>query len=178
MPLFRVADRLPFPEDAFADVLASNEAYAESFEGTDLTGYAQRGLAVVTCMDSRISPLAVVGMSIGDAKILRNAGARVTDDVLRTLVLATYLLGVNRILVMPHTDCRMSKSEEADIHIEIKAEFGVDTRSLEFRTTRDTVSALITDVTRIRSFPLIPDSVVVGGAVYDVATGRLDPVDC
>jgi carbonic anhydrase len=58
-------------------------------------------------MDSRISPLAVVGMQAGDAKILRNAGARVTDDVLRTLVLASYLLGVNRVLVMPHAACRM-----------------------------------------------------------------------
>ena len=178
MPLFKIADRLPFPDDAFSDVMEANEAYAQAFVGTDLTGFARRGLAVVTCMDSRIAPLAVVGMKTGDVKILRNAGARVTDDVLRTLVLATYLLGVNRILVMPHTDCRMSKSEEADIHMEIKASFGVDTRSLEFRTTRDTVSALITDVTRIRSVPLSPESVVVAGAVYDVTSGRLEPVDC
>ena len=67
-------------------------------------------------MDSRIDPLAVLGMEAGDMKILRNAGARVTDDVLRTLVLATYLLDVNRIIVMPHTDCRMAKSTEAQVH--------------------------------------------------------------
>ena len=83
-------------------------------------------------MDSRISPLAVVGMQAGDAKILRNAGARVTDDVLRTLVLASYLLGVNRVLVMPHTDCRMASADEATIHATIQDQFGVDTRSLEF----------------------------------------------
>jgi len=178
MPLSRIADRQPFPSDVFADVLESNDRFAAEFEGTDLTGYASRGLAIVTCMDSRINPLAVVGMSAGDAKILRNAGARVTDDVLRTIALATYLLGVTRVLVMPHTDCRMSKSEEADIHLAIRAEHGVDTRSFEFRTTPDQVSALITDVTRIRSFPLHPPSLVVAGAIYDVHTGRLQPVDC
>jgi carbonic anhydrase len=117
-------------------------------------------------------------MQSGDAKILRNAGARVTEDVLRTLVLATYLLGVNRILVMPHTDCRMAQSEESDIHETISEQFGVDTRSLEFRTVSDQRSALITDVTRIRSYPLLRKGVVVGGAIYNVSSGVLEPLDC
>ena len=92
-----------FPEDAFKDLTGANAEYIKSFKYSELTGVAQKGLAIVTCMDSRINPLSVVGMRSGDAKILRNAGARVTEDVLRTLVLATYLLGVNRILIMPHT---------------------------------------------------------------------------
>jgi len=117
-------------------------------------------------------------MRPGDAKILRNAGARVTDDVLRTLMLATYLLGVNRILVMPHTDCRMAKVTEAEIHSTIADQFGVDTRSMEFRTDSDQVGALRKDVTRIRSFPLIPSDVAVGGAIYSVTTGKLEPIDC
>ena len=83
---------------------------------SELTGKAARGLGVVTCMDSRIDPLGLLGLKPGDAKILRNAGARVTDDVLRTLVLAVYLLGVERVLVMPHTDCGMSKVTDADVH--------------------------------------------------------------
>jgi carbonic anhydrase len=86
-------------------------------------------------MDSRINPLSVVGMNSGDAKILRNAGARVTEDVLRTLVLATYLLNVNRILVMPHTDCAMARGDEAAIHKLIDEKYGVNTSSLEFKTT-------------------------------------------
>ncbi|HEY4899106.1 MAG TPA: carbonic anhydrase, partial [Candidatus Nanopelagicaceae bacterium] len=90
----------------FEDVLGANQSFAERFTSADLTGTALKGLAIVTCMDSRIDPLQIVGMHPGDAKILRNAGARVTDDVLRTLVLATYLLGVYRVLVMPHTACR------------------------------------------------------------------------
>jgi carbonic anhydrase len=117
-------------------------------------------------------------MQAGDAKILRNAGARVTDDVLRTLVLATYLLGVNRILVMPHTDCRMASGDESGIHRQIFDEHGVDTRSLEFRTVSDQRESLALDVTRIRAFPLLKKDVAVGGAIYDVSTGALEPVDC
>ena len=166
-----------FPRDEFADALAANDDYIKSFKYSELTGVAQRGLAIVTCMDSRINPLSVVGMKSGDAKILRNAGARVTEDVLRTLVLATYLLGVKRILIMPHTNCRMAMGEEADIHALIQKEHGVDTRSLEFRTVTDQKAALITDVNRVRSYPLLNDGVVVGGAIYDVTNGKITPVD-
>ena len=119
-----------------------------------------------------------MGMSSGDAKILRNAGARVTEDVLRTLVLATYLLGVKKILVMPHTNCRMAMGEESDIHELIDEQYGIDTRSLEFRTVSDQHRALVTDVNRVRSYPLIRKGVEVGGAIYDVATGKITPVDC
>ena len=167
-----------FPHEEFADALKANNEYIENFNYSDLTGVAQKGLAIVTCMDSRITPLAVVGMHPGDAKILRNAGARVTEDVLRTLVLATYLLGVKRILIMPHTNCRMAMGEEADIHALIQKEHGVDTRSLEFRTVSDQTKALITDVNRVRSYPLLNEGVVVGGAIYDVTNGKITPVDC
>ena len=167
-----------FPHEEFADALASNDDYIKSFKYSELTGVAQRGLAIVTCMDSRINPLSVVGMKSGDAKILRNAGARVTEDVLRTLVLATYLLGVKRILIMPHTNCRMAMGEEADIHALIQKEHGVDTRCLEFRTVSDQRAALITDVNRVRSYPLLNAGVVVGGAIYDVTSGKITPVDC
>ena len=167
-----------FPHDSFKDALVANDEYIKTFKYSELTGTAQQGLAIVTCMDSRINPLSVVGMKSGDAKILRNAGARVTEDVLRTLVLATYLLGVQRILIMPHTNCRMASAEEADIHEYIEKEYGVDTRSLEFRTVSDQEAALAIDVNRIRAYPFLNKDVVVGGAIYDVATGKITPVDC
>lgn len=167
-----------FPVEAFKDLLSANKGFVENFQGRELTGTAAQGLAIVTCIDSRINPLAVVGMASGDAKILRNAGARVTEDVLRTLILATYLLGVDRILVMPHTDCRMAQSNEADIHATIFEQYGVDTRSLEFRTDPDQRQALATDLMRIRSYPLLRKGVVVAGAIYDVSTGVLEPLDC
>ena len=168
----------PFPLDNFYDIVSANETFVEGFQHSELTGTARKGLAIVTCMDSRISPLAVVGMQAGDAKILRNAGARVTDDVLRTLVLASYLLGVNRVLVMPHTDCRMARDDEATIHATIEEQFGVDTRSLEFQTVSDQRTALEIDVNRIRQYPLLQRGVSVAGAIYNVSTGKLEPVNC
>ena len=169
---------MSFPHIDFSDVLSANEHFVGGFQHSELTGTAKKGLAIVTCMDSRISPLAVVGMQAGDAKILRNAGARVTDDVLRTLVLASYLLGVNRVLVMPHTDCRMAIADEASIHATINEQFGVDTSSLEFRTVSNQRQALTEDVARIRSYPLLQKGVSVAGAIYNVSTGQLEPVDC
>ncbi len=161
----------------FDDVLAGNRRYAHSHHEPGATGRAAKHLALITCMDSRIDPLAVLGMQAGDMKILRNAGARVTDDVLRTLVLATYLLDVNRVIVMPHTDCRMAKSTESEVHQSILDSTGVDTRSLEFRTIDDPLATLRADVQRIRSFPFIPDHVAVAGAMYDVATGEMHIYD-
>jgi carbonic anhydrase len=161
----------------FADLLKANEDYASRFTQEELTGYAKKGLAVVTCMDSRIDPLNIVGMQAGDAKILRNAGARVTEDVLRTLVLATHLLGVTRVLVMPHTDCRMASGEESDIHRQIKEASGVDTRGIEIRTVRDQNKALFEDIQRIESYPLLPSGIKVMGAIYDVKTGKINPIN-
>ncbi|MBU6279613.1 MAG: carbonic anhydrase [Actinomycetales bacterium] len=161
---------------AFTDVVSANEEFAERHEDRGLTGRAARGLAIVTCMDSRIKPLEAVGMGEGDAKILRNAGARVTEDIIRTLTLATYLLGVTRILVMPHTDCRMATQDEDQIHRSIAETHGVDTRSLEFRTVVDQREALLRDVTRLKAFPLLPLGIPVVGAIYDVHDGRLQPV--
>jgi carbonic anhydrase len=167
-----------FPHDSFKDALAANDEYIKTFKYSELTGTAQQGLAIVTCMDSRINPLSVVGMKSGDAKILRNAGARVTDDVLRTLVLATYLLGVERILIMPHTNCRMAQVDDVEIHREIDTKYGIDTSEIEFKTVPDQRQALIEDVQKVRSYRLLNKDVVVGGAIYDVATGKITPVDC
>lgn len=168
----------PFPHEAFSDVLSANSRYADRFRDSGLTGFAKKGLAIVTCMDSRIDPLAVVGMNPGEVKILRNAGARVTDDILRTLVLATYLLGVERVLVMPHTDCRMAKGDESDIHRLIAERSGVDTSAIRFKIVTDQRAQLAEDINAIRSFDLLPKTLVVAGAIYDVHTGELSPVDC
>ncbi|MGC5011765.1 beta-class carbonic anhydrase [Streptosporangium sp. DT93] len=160
----------------FDDLLAANEEFSATFTDAELTGKAARGLAVVTCMDSRIDPLGVFGLKPGDAKILRNAGARVTDDVLRTLVLAVNLLAVERVMVMPHTDCGMTKVTDDEVHA-IAARRGVDTRSLDFHTVPDQDAALRHDLTRIRTSPFLPAGMPVGGAIYDVRTGKLMPID-
>jgi carbonic anhydrase len=158
----------------FADVLAANEEFAATYNSAHLAGRAARGLAIVTCMDSRIEPLAMLGLAKGDAKILRNAGARVTDDVLRTLVLAVHLLEVDRVMIVAHTDCRMTKVTDDEVHAAIEASSGLDTRSLEFGVISDQRAVLARDVQRVRSSPYLPAAMPVLGGVYDLATGRLD----
>lgn len=161
----------------FKDLLEANKLFAATFQSHGLSGEARKGLAIVTCMDSRIDPLHIVGMEAGDAKILRNAGARVTEDVLRTLVLATHLLNVDRILVMPHTDCRMASATEDEVHALILEKSGIDTRGIEIRTVKDQEAALVTDIQRIESYPLLKKGITVMGAIYDVKSGKLNPLN-
>jgi carbonic anhydrase len=158
--------------DQFADVLTANAAYAESVSLPALSGRAARGLAVLTCIDSRIDPLAMLGLRAGDAKIVRNAGARVTDDILATLVLARYLLGVERLMVIAHTDCRMVVENEGELHRAIRDAGGPDTADLSFLTSVRPAVSVAADVERVRSFGRL-EGLAVGGFVYDVTTGRL-----
>jgi carbonic anhydrase len=161
--------------DPFADVLRATTAYAHSFSPVDLDGRAARALAVLTCIDSRIDPLAMLGLKSGDAKIVRNAGARVTDDVLTTLVVARYLLDVERLMVIAHTDCRMVAASDDELRRAIRESGGPDTADLSFSTSADQAASLRADVERVRSFPRL-EGLQVGGFVYNVKTGRLTPI--
>jgi carbonic anhydrase len=161
--------------EAFADVLESNEAYARDFGLAHLEPQAARGLAVLTCMDSRIEPLAMLGLRPGDAKILRNAGARVTDDVLRTLVLASYLLGVDRAMVIAHTGCRMAAESEEEVHAALADAGAPDTGGLSFLVSSDQEATVRADVQRVRSWRYLT-RLEVGGFIYDVDSGRLEHV--
>ena len=162
-----------------SDVLQGNAEYLDVFEPSPIGDeVAARGLAIVTCMDSRVDPYAMLGMQQGDAKILRNAGGRVTGDVVRALVLGSYLLGVSRVLVIAHTDCLMHTGTDADLHAAIERDNGVDTRAITFHAAKGSLeAALADDVAKLRSHPLLPRELVVGGAVYDVETGALSPLD-
>ena len=157
----------------FDDLLTANAEYAATFDGGDFDGVAHAGVAIVTCMDSRIDPLRMVGLRHGDAKMFRNPGGRVTPQALEALVLAVHLLNVDRILVVPHTRCAMASSSEAELHERVSASAGVDASWQEFHVVTDQVASLGEDVHKVRSHPLIPDSVKVGGFLYDVDTGRL-----
>ena len=160
-------------DDDFADLLAANATYAEHFDESGFDGVAHAGVAIVTCMDSRIVPLAMVGLGHGDAKIFRNPGGRVTAPALEALVLGVHLLGVERILVVPHTRCAMASATEAELHEQVSASAGTDASWQPFHVVSDQLAALAEDVQRIRSHALIPERVKVGGFLYDVDTGRL-----
>jgi carbonic anhydrase len=159
-------------DDQFADVLGANASYARNFSPARLDGRAARGLAVLTCIDSRIDPLAMLGLESGDAKIIRNAGARVTDDVLKTLVIARYLLDVGRLMVIAHTDCRMVAESEDELHRAIRESGGPETSDLTFPVSADQPASVRADVERVRSFRRL-ETLQVGGFVYDVTTGLL-----
>ena len=158
----------------FDDLIAANQKFAADFDLGGFDGVAHAGVAIVTCMDSRIDPLRMLGLKQGDAKIFRNPGGRVTLPALEALVLGVHLLGVNRVLIVPHTRCAMASSSEAELRKRVGESAGQDASWQTFHTVDDQLAALKEDVRKVRSHPLIPDSVAVGGFMYDVDTGLLD----
>jgi carbonic anhydrase len=159
--------------DAFDDLVAANRAFAASFDGGDFDGVAHAGVAIVTCMDSRIDPLRMLGLQHGDAKIFRNPGGRVTAAALEALVLGVHLLGVRRVLVIPHTRCAMAAHTEAELQRRIGDLSGLDASWHPFHVIDDQLAALREDVQKVRTHPLIPDTTEVGGFLYDVDTGLI-----
>jgi carbonic anhydrase len=161
----------------FDDLLDANRRYRTDFHDPGVAGTAAKGLAVLTCIDSRIDPLAMLGLRAGDAKIIRNAGARVTADALRSMVIAVNLLGVTRVCLVQHTDCAMVGSTDDEIRARITTMRGCDTTGWDFLTSTDQRATLHDDIDLIESCPLLPRDLHVGGFIFDVHTGQLVPVD-
>ena len=159
----------------FNDLLDANARYAADFRLAELRPQAAKHFALVTCIDSRIEPLTALGLVPGDAKILRNAGGRVTDDVLRSVAIAVAGLGVTRVAVMHHTDCAMATSTEA-----LRAKVAQSARGgvgdVELHAIEDADVALVADVETLRSSSLVPADLEVAGWRYDVTTGRITTV--
>jgi carbonic anhydrase len=157
----------------FDDLLQANREFAASFDHSGFDGKAHAGIAVVTCMDSRIDPLGMLGLKHGDAKIFRNPGARVTPQALEALVLGVHLLDVDRVLIVPHTRCAMASTSEHDLRVRIGDSAGVDASWQSFGVITDQLDQLRQDVAKVRTHPLIGDRAKVGGFIYDVDTGLL-----
>jgi carbonic anhydrase len=161
--------------DAFADLLEANRRHRATFTLIGLPARAARRLGIVTCIDTRLDPLAMLGLAPGDAKIVRNAGARVTDDVIRSLALATAFLDVERVAVIQHTHCAVAGSSADVLRDGVHRATGADTSAFDPLAMDDQEATLRVDVERIRRDPLIPRHVVVAGFVYDVDNGELIP---
>lgn len=159
----------------FDDLLEANRQYASKHEG-GFDGIARAGVLMVTCMDSRIDPLAMIGLREGDAKILRNPGGRVTDQALVAIVLGVSLLQVRRVLVVEHTRCAMASSTEEQVKAGISQFNGADASWMSIGVIDDQAATIRADVHRVASHPLVPDTVTVGGFLYDVDSGLLKPV--
>ena len=158
----------------FDDLIAANREFAAEFDLGGFDGVAHAGVAIVTCMDSRIDPLRMLGLSHGDAKIFRNPGGRVTSAALEALVLGVHLLGVTRVLVVPHTRCAMTAQSEAELRERVGKSAGQDASWQPFHVIEDQLAALEEDVRKVQVHPLITDSIEVGGFLYDVDTGLIE----
>ena len=163
----------PTTSDDFADLVEANREFAENFSLSGFDGIAHAGVAVVTCMDSRIDPLGMLGLSPGDAKIFRNPGGRITAAALEALVLGVHLLNVNRVVIIPHTKCAMTTASEVELREKVGIAAGQDASWQGFHVVADQLAALEQDVRAVRSHPLVPNTVKVGGFRYDVDTGLL-----
>jgi carbonic anhydrase len=164
------------PIGRFDDLLKANARYAESFSLAGIPAPAARGLAVLTCIDSRIEPLAMLGLHPGDAKILRNAGARVTTDVLRTLTAAVHFLNVSRVALVGHTDCAMSRLSDEQFRAVVLSKTGSSAvEQFDPMTVADQGDVFAHDAALILNHPLIGDRVEVAAFIYDVSTGILHP---
>lgn len=160
---------------AFDDLLAANRRYSTSAP-RNFDGYAHAGVAVVTCMDSRLQPLEMIGLMLGEAKILRTPGGHVTPDALAGCILAANLLNVDRILVIAHTRCAMASSDEAEMHRRVDAVCGIDTSGVWFDADPDQLGRLRHDVELLASQPAIAGRATVAGFRYDVDTGLLEQI--
>lgn len=157
----------------FDDLLRSNRRYQTDFSHAGFDGVAHAGVAMVTCMDSRIEPLEMIGLRVGDAKIIRTPGGRVTPDALVGCILSVHLLGVDRILVVPHTRCAMASGTDGDIVARVRAETGDDLSDLSIGASPDQRARLAEDVALLRRHPHVAGRTLVGGFSYDVDTGAL-----
>jgi carbonic anhydrase len=155
-------------------LLAANDRYAETFEHSTLTAVPQRSLVIVTCMDSRLDVLRALGLKMGDAHIVRNAGALVTDDVIRSLIVSQQLLGTNEIVVIGHTGCGLLGADEDAIRATMADATG-ETLDIGFGSFDDLEASIRASVERLRTHAWLK-RVPVHGLVFDVATGRLSPV--
>ena len=160
----------------FNDLLEANQRFSESFDLAGFDGIAKAGVALVTCMDSRLDPLGMIGLKPGDAKILRNPGGRVTDQALAAVVLSVALLNVERVLIVEHSRCAMASSSEDELKERVGAATGSDASWMTLGAITDQEATVRGDVHRVRSHPLIGDHIAVGGVIYDVDTGLLRPV--
>lgn len=160
----------------FDEFAAANQTYRQTFDQGGLASPPARKVAVITCMDARLHPEQFLGLKVGDAHMIRNAGGRVSDDAIRSLVISERLLGTQEIVVIHHTDCGMATFTNADLAARIRSDLGVDVGDRDFLTFTDLEQSVRDDVATLRNSPLIPQNIPITGAIYDVSSGEVRDV--
>src|ERR687897_1418241 len=157
------------------ELLQNNAAYAESFDKGDLPMPPGKHIAIVTCMDARLSPYVMLGLQEGDAHVIRNAGGVITDDEIRSLVISQRLLGTEEIMIIQHTDCGMLTFTDDELKQQIHEEVGMKPH-FSMESFSDLDENVRQSIARIQTSPFIPNKDSVRGFVYEVETGRLREV--
>ena len=163
-------------DDLQAELVRSAEDFSRGIDLSGLPREPSRRLAVLTCMDARVDPAALLGLELGAAHVIRNAGGRATDDAIRSLAISTRLLGVRAIAVIHHTECGMTTFTNQQLWAELRDSAGVDATGTDFEPFADVEGSVRDDTWRIEQADLIDREVAVLGFVYDVRTGALTPV--
>jgi carbonic anhydrase len=155
------------------EILEANAHYSSDFTKAGLAMPPKRRFAVVTCMDARLDPARFLGLEEGDAHVIRNAGGLVTDDALRSLVISHWLLGTQEAFVIAHTDCGMLTFGNDELLATLREEAGADASGVDFLPFHDLDSSVRNSIRRIAESPLLPQSYLASGFVYDVGAGSL-----
>lgn len=156
------------------ELLENNARYAESFAGK-LPLPPGKGVAVVACMDARLDVYRILGLSEGEAHVIRNAGGVITDDEIRSLAISQRLLGTSEIILIHHTECGMLTFSDDDFKRSIQDETGIKP-SWAAEAFGDLDTDVRQSIARIKASPFVPRIDQIRGFVFDVATGKLNEV--
>jgi carbonic anhydrase len=157
------------------ELLSNAERYAASFDKGDLPLPPAKGVAVLACMDARLNPYGLLGLSEGDAHVIRNAGGVVTADELRSLAISQRLLGTTEIILIHHTDCGMLTFTDDGFKSDVEADTGLRP-AWAAEAFPDVDQDVRQSIARIQADPFIPHKESVRGFVYEVETGKLREV--
>jgi carbonic anhydrase len=160
----------------FDELMEHNKGYAKRFDLGHLQTPPVKKLVILTCMDSRMDLEQLLGLRVGDAHMIRNAGGIATDDAIRSLILSTHLLGTRAIAVIQHTQCGLMSITDEEFRWRLSTETGRDASHLRFHAFKDIDHNITEQVQRIREHPFLPKQIQVRGYAYDVATGALREV--
>ncbi len=160
----------------FDELMEHNKGYAKRFDLGHLQTPPVKKLFILTCMDSRMDLEQLLGLRVGDAHMIRNAGGIATDDAIRSLILSTHLLGTRAIAVIQHTQCGLMSITDEEFRWRLSTETGRDASHLRFHAFKNIDHNIAEQVQRIREHPFLPKQIQVRGYAYDVATGALREV--
>ncbi|MBK5269117.1 MAG: carbonic anhydrase [Acidimicrobiia bacterium] len=157
------------------ELLANNETYAATFDQGDLAMPPSKQVAVVACMDARLDVYRILGLALGEAHVIRNAGGVITDDAIRSLVISQRLLGTKEIILIHHSDCGMLTFQDHEVKAQISADVGIRP-SFALESFEDEVDDVQQSISRLQANPFITNKTNIRGFVFDVKTGRLNEV--